>query len=185
MHAVSIAMSLVSNSRGWDTPVVIWLKCFDTHIFHYDVRFIAVNDGTNDQRVNGENFSALRSLFNKKRSSCLYLMTYYLGLIYFLCKHSKKRTQPRRHGTGGGCRVQNAGCVSACYTQTYEDQPHLSAPDKSGEKVRVTQQHPVKEKNVIDLHGIAHDQKPGKEMQKAEIIPNTVPYAKGRCGREK
>lgn len=101
MHAVSIAMSLVSNSRGWDTPVVIWLKCFDTHIFHYDVRFIAVNDGTNGQRENGENFSALRSLFNKKRSSCLYLMTYYLGLIYFLCKHSKKRTQPRRHGTGG------------------------------------------------------------------------------------
>ena len=101
MHAVSIAMSLVSNSRGWDTPVVIWLKYFDTHIFHYDVRFIAVNDGTNGQRENGENFSVLRSLFNKKRSSCLYLTAYDLGLIYFLCKHSKKRTQPRRHGTGG------------------------------------------------------------------------------------
>lgn len=49
----------------------------------------------------------------------------------------------------------------------------------------MTQQHPVKEKDVIDLHDIEHDQKPGKEMQKAEIIPNTVPYAKGRCGREK
>ena len=84
MHTVSIAMSLVSNSRGWDTPVVIWLKCFDTHIFHYDVRFIAVNDGTNDQRENGENFSALRSLFNEKRSSCLYLTAYDLGRIDLL-----------------------------------------------------------------------------------------------------
>lgn len=125
MHAVSIAMSLVSNSRGWDTSVVIWLKCFDTHIFHYDVRFIAVNDGTNGQRENGENFSALRSLFNKKRSSCLYLMTYYLGLIY-LFKEAYTATPPRHRR---GCRVQNAGCVSACYIQDAEVQIFRSAED--------------------------------------------------------
>ena len=35
-------------------------------------------------------------------------------------------------------------------------------------EIGVTQQHPVKENDVVDLHGVEHGEKPHKEVQEAE-----------------
>ena len=44
-------------------------------------------------------------------------------------------------------------------------------------EIRVTQQHPVKENDVVDLHGVEHGEKPHKEVQEAEAVSDAVPYA--------
>ena len=41
-------------------------------------------------------------------------------------------------------------------------------------EIGVTQQHPVKENDVVDLHGV---EKPHKEVQEAEAVSDAVPYA--------
>ena len=44
-------------------------------------------------------------------------------------------------------------------------------------EIGVTQQHPVKENDVVDLHGVEHGEKPRKEVQEAEAVSDAVPYA--------
>lgn len=44
-------------------------------------------------------------------------------------------------------------------------------------EVGVTQQYPVKENDVVDLHGVEHGEKPHKEVQEAEAVSDAVPYA--------
>ena len=51
---------------------------------------------------------------------------------------------------------------------------------KMGKEAEVAQQHPIKEQDVVDLHGIEHAQKPDEKAQKTEIIPDAVPNAEGR-----
>ena len=51
---------------------------------------------------------------------------------------------------------------------------------KMRKEVRVAQQYPVKEKNIINLQAIQHDKKPPEELQKAEGVPDAIQYNENR-----
>ena len=51
---------------------------------------------------------------------------------------------------------------------------------KMRKEVRMAQQYPVKEKNIIDFQAIQHGKEPPEEPQKAEGVPDAIPYAENR-----
>ena len=56
---------------------------------------------------------------------------------------------------------------------------------KVGKEIRAAEQHTVEERDIVNLHGIEHEQKPCEECPKAELVPDAVPHGKrGRAEKE-
>lgn len=53
--------------------------------------------------------------------------------------------------------------------------------NRGTKEVRVAQQYPIEEKNIINLQTIQHDKKPHKIIPKAETVSDAIPYNEKRC----
>ena len=55
---------------------------------------------------------------------------------------------------------------------------------KVGKEIRAAEQHPVEEQDIVNLHGVKHEQKPREEGPKAELVPDAVPHGKRGCAEK-
>ena len=55
---------------------------------------------------------------------------------------------------------------------------------KMREEVRIAEQTPVKEQNIVDLHDIKHCNESAEESPEAEIILHSIPNAQNKSARK-
>ena len=114
----------------------------------------------------------------------------FLGELFFIGGYRKRTVKrecrPTRARRRGADIKRNAECgifIVAEHVRTYDA---FQLRIEVGEEIGVAEQHPIEEKDIVELHAVKHDKKPQEKPREAEAVFYAVESGEGkRAEKEK